>query len=159
MFLSADRTVLPHMPKVAPLKRLIAHRMNEVTIHILILCIHRSVPLVLFNVLHIFRVRYPLHAFGKFPGHFVKLVSFVKSADTVKISVFGRGKIIKIYAAVICLMFQFFKLLLGQNLSLFLIFGVGLVYRVYGLILITNKTIDKKSSHNPYTQDYAQFFV
>ena len=27
------------------------------------------------------------------------------------------------------------------------------------LILITNKTIDKKSSHNPYTQDYAQFFV
>jgi len=26
-------------------------------------------------------------------------------------------------------------------------------------ILITNKTIDKKSSHNPYTQDYAQFFV
>ena len=28
-----------------------------------------------------------------------------------------------------------------------------------GLILITNKTIDKKSSHNPYTQDYARFFV
>ena len=27
------------------------------------------------------------------------------------------------------------------------------------LILITNKTIDKKSSHNPYTQDYARFFV
>ena len=27
------------------------------------------------------------------------------------------------------------------------------------IILITNKTIDKKSSHNPYTQDYAQFFV
>ena len=27
------------------------------------------------------------------------------------------------------------------------------------LILITNKTIDKKSSHNPYTQDYVQFFV
>ncbi len=27
------------------------------------------------------------------------------------------------------------------------------------LILIINKTIDKKSSHNPYTQDYAQFFV
>ena len=27
------------------------------------------------------------------------------------------------------------------------------------LILITNKTIDKKSSLNPYTQDYAQFFV
>nr|DAX34224.1 MAG TPA: hypothetical protein [Caudoviricetes sp.] len=127
---------------------------------VLILCIHRSVPLVLFNVLHIFRVHYPLHAFGKILGHiFVKLVSFVKSADTVKISVFGSGKIIKIYAAVICLMYQSFKLLLGQNLSLFLIFGVGLVYRVYGLILITNKTIDKKSSHNPYTQDYAQFFV
>ena len=30
---------------------------------------------------------------------------------------------------------------------------------IYALILITNKTIDKKSSHNPYTQDYAQFFV
>jgi len=28
-----------------------------------------------------------------------------------------------------------------------------------GFILITNKTIDKKSSHNPYTQDYARFFV
>ena len=28
-----------------------------------------------------------------------------------------------------------------------------------GLILIANKTIDKKSSHNPYTQDYARFFV
>ena len=27
------------------------------------------------------------------------------------------------------------------------------------IILITNKTIDKKSSHNPYTQDYARFFV
>ncbi|WP_337675087.1 hypothetical protein [Huintestinicola sp.] len=27
------------------------------------------------------------------------------------------------------------------------------------LILIANKTIDKKSSHNPYTQDYARFFV
>ena len=27
------------------------------------------------------------------------------------------------------------------------------------LILITNKTIDKKSSHNPYTQDHARFFV
>ena len=27
-----------------------------------------------------------------------------------------------------------------------------------GLILITNKTIDKKSSHNPYTQDYAMIF-
>ena len=27
------------------------------------------------------------------------------------------------------------------------------------LILITNKTIYKKSSHNPYTQDYARFFV
>ena len=27
------------------------------------------------------------------------------------------------------------------------------------LILITNKTIDKKSSHDPYTQDYARFFV
>ena len=27
------------------------------------------------------------------------------------------------------------------------------------LILITNKTIDKKSSHNPYMQDYARFFV
>ena len=26
------------------------------------------------------------------------------------------------------------------------------------LILITNKTIDKKSSHNPYTQDYAMIF-
>ena len=25
------------------------------------------------------------------------------------------------------------------------------------LILITNKTIDKKSSHNPYMQDYARF--
>ena len=30
---------------------------------------------------------------------------------------------------------------------------------VGNLILITNKTIDKKSSHNPYTQDHAQFFV
>ena len=28
-----------------------------------------------------------------------------------------------------------------------------------GLILITNKTVDKKSSHNPYMQDYARFFV
>ena len=27
------------------------------------------------------------------------------------------------------------------------------------IILITNKTVDKKSSHNPYTQDYARFFV
>ena len=27
-----------------------------------------------------------------------------------------------------------------------------------GMILITNKTIDKKSSHNPYTQDYAMIF-
>ena len=27
------------------------------------------------------------------------------------------------------------------------------------LILITNKTVDKKSSHNPYMQDYARFFV
>ena len=27
------------------------------------------------------------------------------------------------------------------------------------LILITNKTVDKKSSHNPYIQDYARFFV
>ena len=26
-------------------------------------------------------------------------------------------------------------------------------------ILITNKTVDKKSSHNPYMQDYARFFV
>ena len=30
---------------------------------------------------------------------------------------------------------------------------------VGSLILITNKTIDKKSSHNPYTQDHAHFFV
>ena len=29
----------------------------------------------------------------------------------------------------------------------------------YALILNTNKTIDKKSSHNPYMQDYARFFV
>ena len=28
-----------------------------------------------------------------------------------------------------------------------------------GLILITNKTADKKSSHNPYMQDYVRFFV
>ena len=28
-----------------------------------------------------------------------------------------------------------------------------------GIILITNKTVDKKSSHNPYMQDYARFFV
>ena len=28
-----------------------------------------------------------------------------------------------------------------------------------GLILITNKTVDKKSSQNPYMQDYARFFV
>ena len=27
------------------------------------------------------------------------------------------------------------------------------------LILNPNKTIDKKSSHNPYMQDYAPFFV
>ena len=27
------------------------------------------------------------------------------------------------------------------------------------VILITNKTIDKKSSYNPYMQDYARFFV
>ena len=27
------------------------------------------------------------------------------------------------------------------------------------IILITNKTVDKKSSHNPYMQDYARFFV
>ena len=27
------------------------------------------------------------------------------------------------------------------------------------LILITNKTVDKKSSHDPYTQDYVRFFV
>ena len=27
------------------------------------------------------------------------------------------------------------------------------------IILNTNKTIDKKSSHNPYMQDYARFFV
>ena len=27
------------------------------------------------------------------------------------------------------------------------------------IILILNKTIDKKSSHNPYTQDHARFFV
>ena len=27
------------------------------------------------------------------------------------------------------------------------------------VILNTNKTIDKKSSHNPYMQDYARFFV
>ena len=27
------------------------------------------------------------------------------------------------------------------------------------IILITNKTIDKKSSHNPYMQDHARFFV
>ena len=26
------------------------------------------------------------------------------------------------------------------------------------IILITNKTIYKKSSHNPYTQDYAKIF-
>ena len=26
-------------------------------------------------------------------------------------------------------------------------------------ILITNKTVDKKSSHNPYMQDYARFFA
>ena len=26
-----------------------------------------------------------------------------------------------------------------------------------GMILITNKTVDKKSSHNPYMQDYARF--
>ena len=26
------------------------------------------------------------------------------------------------------------------------------------LILITNKTVDKKSSHNPYMQDYAKIF-
>ncbi len=28
-----------------------------------------------------------------------------------------------------------------------------------GFILITNKTVDKKSSYNPYMQDYARFFV
>ena len=33
------------------------------------------------------------------------------------------------------------------------------VYHGYGFILITNKTVDKKSSHNPYMQDYARFFV
>ena len=27
------------------------------------------------------------------------------------------------------------------------------------IILITNKTVDKKSSHNPYMQDHARFFV
>ena len=27
------------------------------------------------------------------------------------------------------------------------------------IILNPNKTIDKKSSHNPYMQDYARFFV
>ena len=27
------------------------------------------------------------------------------------------------------------------------------------VIQITNKTVDKKSSHNPYMQDYARFFV
>ena len=27
------------------------------------------------------------------------------------------------------------------------------------VILITNKTVDKKSSQNPYMQDYARFFV
>ena len=27
------------------------------------------------------------------------------------------------------------------------------------LILITNKTVDKKSSQNPYMQDYARFFL
>ena len=27
------------------------------------------------------------------------------------------------------------------------------------MIQITNKTVDKKSSHNPYMQDYARFFV
>ena len=27
------------------------------------------------------------------------------------------------------------------------------------VILRTNKTVDKKSSHNPYMQDYARFFV
>ena len=31
--------------------------------------------------------------------------------------------------------------------------------REAAVILITNKTIYKKSSHNPYTQDYARFFV
>ena len=31
------------------------------------------------------------------------------------------------------------------------------IYRY--IILITNKTVDKKSSHNPYMQDYARFFV
>ena len=35
----------------------------------------------------------------------------------------------------------------------------GIVWLIAGFILITNKTIDKKSSHNPYMQDYARFFV
>ncbi len=30
---------------------------------------------------------------------------------------------------------------------------------IVDIILITNKTVDKKSSHNPYMQDYARFFV
>ena len=28
-----------------------------------------------------------------------------------------------------------------------------------GIILITNKTVDKKSLHDPYMQDHARFFV
>ena len=30
---------------------------------------------------------------------------------------------------------------------------------IVDIILITNKTVDKKSSHNPYMQDDAGFFV
>ena len=36
---------------------------------------------------------------------------------------------------------------------------IGFIAIHAALILITNKTVDKKSSHNPYMQDYAQFFV
>ena len=49
------------------------------------------------------------------------------------------------------------KMFLVKKRTLLLI--AGIVWLIAGFILITNKTIDKKSSHNPYMQDYARFFV
>ena len=54
------------------------------------------------------------------------------------------------------------KAYITEHFGFFSSFDKVIVYNDNGqqeLILITNKTVDKKSSHNPYMQDYARFFV
>jgi hypothetical protein len=63
----------------------------------------------------------------------------------------GKG-LIAGFVSVVLVIFRIMLHISSKRLS----FGRRMTYAD---ILITNKTIDKKSSHNPYTQDYARFFV